>query len=237
MSQEAVETYLNDGVLMIFVAPVDQSLKSDVLDCSLYTQLAAARQFNKFTHHRDWQTTLVKALAAFGWLRLDLAEKREAKGESVDVAQALRELLPDALDEWRGERLDNLLASVLDVADGNIVEALKERCIEVAANDTVVLTATGDEPEAVTSVVLQIGFVLPSRAMVLLCVAFDTLEGIDANPFAQRLEPSRLIGEFRSFAFVGVLDDLRYSLFRQRVDTALAEKRAQLSFPVRAERS
>ncbi|WP_133750850.1 hypothetical protein [Pseudomonas sp. LP_7_YM] len=224
-------------MLLVFVAPVDQSLQRDVLDCSLYTQLAANRQFNKFTHYRDWQATLIKALAAFGWLRLDFAEKREAKSESVVVARVLHELLPDALDQWRGERLDNVLASIFDVADDNVLKALHERCVEVAASNTSARTATAEEPEVVTSVVLQIGFVLPSREMILLCMAFDTLERVGANPFAQRLEPGRLVGEFRSFAFVGVLDDLRYSLFRQRVDTALAEKRAQLSLPVRAARS
>lgn len=234
MNQEAVETYLNDGLLMVFVAPVDPSLRRDVMDCSLYTQLAAARQFSKFTDYRDWQTTLIKALAAFGWLRLDLADKQGTSGETLAIAEVLSELLPDALSDWRGERLDNLLASLFQAPGNDVAAAIIERCVEVTAPQTDTRNAIQAHAEPLSSVVLQIGFVLPTREMVLLCVAFETLETVDANPFAQRLMNSHLAGDFRAFAFVGVLDDLRYSPFRQRIDKALAEKRAALCFPCKA---
>lgn len=237
MTQEAVETYMNDGLLMIFAAPMEPGLKRDVMDCSLYAQLAATRQFSKFSHYRDWRATLIKALAAFGWLRLDLADKQGTTGETVAIADVLRELLPDALSEWRGERLDKLLASLLNTTGNQPANALVERCVAVSSNKRESEHATQAEAQSVTSVVLQIGFVLPSREMVLLCVAFDTLEAVGVNPFAQRLTTSQLLGDLRSFAFVGVLDDLRYGQFRQRIHTALADKRATLSVLLRAGQS
>ncbi|NBB10788.1 hypothetical protein [Pseudomonas sp. SLFW] len=232
MTQDIVETYLNDGVLMMFAAPVDQAFKRDVMDSSLYAQLAAGKQFDRFTHYREWQTTLLKAMTTFGWLRLDLSDKHGITDETFVVADRLRELLPDSFAFLRGKKLDTFLASLCVTHASKIAQVMVAQDAQVAASPSGSKAGNASCAEPVSSVVLQVAFVLPSRQKVLLCVAFETLEPVAANPFAQRLTKSRLVGEVRSFGFVGTLDDLRYAQFRERVDAALAGKRAGLSHAI-----
>jgi hypothetical protein len=233
MTQDIVETYLNDGVLMMFAAPVDPAFKRDAMDSSLYAQLAASKQHDRFTHYREWQTTLLKAMTTFGWLRLDLSDKHGIADETFVVADRLRELLPDSLSALRGETLDRLLASLCATHASKIAQVMVAQNVQVTPCKPDAQTGALSNPQPVFSVVLQVAFVLPSRQKVLLCVAFETLEPVAANPFAQRLTKSRLVGEVRSFGFVGTLDDLRYAQFRERVDAALAGKRAGLSHAIK----
>lgn len=228
MTQEIVETYLNDGVLMIFSPPVNQDFKRDALDSSLYVQLAASKQFNKFTHYREWQATLIKGFAAFGWVRLDLMDHQGMDGETFAVSDMLLRWVPDSFRTLRGEKLDKLFAWLVTAEAGQVVDAMVERRPHTPTDDS-----KPDQPEFVSSVVLQIAFLLPSRQKILLCVAFETLQFVAPNLLAQRLLKSQLVGEVKFFGFVGMLDDLRYSLYRERIDSALADKRATLSFPVR----
>ncbi|MFJ5298316.1 hypothetical protein ACIQAL_17495 [Pseudomonas sp. NPDC088368] len=228
MTQEIMETYLNDGVLMVFTPPVDEAFKRDAMDSSLYVQLAASKQFDRFTHYHEWQTTLIKALATFGWVRLDLTDNQGMDGETFSVTDMLRKLLPEPLRNLRGEKLDKLFAWLFTAEASDVAKTMVKRRVRTSAG-----APAANPPEYVSSVVLQVAFLLPSRQKVLLCVAFETQETLDPNLLAQRLLKSQLVGEVRSFGFVGMLDDLRYSLYRERVDTALTDKRTSLCSPVK----
>lgn len=221
MTQGIMETYLNDGVLMVFTPPVDQAFKRDAMDSSLYVQLAASKQFDRFTHYHEWQTTLIKALATFGWMRLDLMDNEGLHGETFSVSDLLRRLTPEPLRNLPGERLDKLFTWLFSTEAGQVASAMVRR-----KPQSLTVNLAPSQAGGVTSVVLQVAFLLPSRQKVLLCVAFETQESLGSNLLPQRLLTSQLVGEVRSFGFVGMLDDLRYSLYRERVDTALADKRA-----------
>ena len=232
MTRETAETYLNDGLLTVFIEPGDQALMLDVNDCCLYTQLAAAKQFSKFTQYRDWQDTLVKALAAFGWIRLDLVDEPLTQRDSVVISEVLGQLLPDALSGWHADKLDGFLASLLTASDNKASRAIIEQCVKVTPGQLASDWGSPNEPKSSTSVVLQIAFVLPSREMVHVCMAYQTLETLEVNPFAQRLNTQQLVGDLKTLVFVGLLDDVRYAQFRKKIGVALAEKRAQLSFQI-----
>lgn len=100
MTYKIEEAYLNGAVLTLLPSTVNQSFKDDALDCGLYVQLAASKQIDRFTHFQDWQAILIKALTAFGWIRLDFANQQQPISESIVVANLMRESLSESSTAW-----------------------------------------------------------------------------------------------------------------------------------------
>jgi len=221
MTHKIEQAYLNGAVLTLLATPVNQSFKDDALDCGLYVQLAASKQFDRFTHFQDWQTILIKALTAFGWVRLDFANQQQPISESIVVANLMREALSESLGSVGEEQLDQVFATRLTGLCAEASKAVVENSVQISRHHDV------------SSVVLQLALLLPSRQMALLCMAFETREIIGPNPFTQSLAKGSLIGDLKSFAFVGTLDDLRYTAYRQRISEALDDRRSGLRFAVR----
>lgn len=233
MSQEVVETYLNDGALMMFAGSVDQAFKHDALNSCLYAQLSASKQFNKFTNYREWQTTLIKALTTFGWLRLDLADSQSVESEGFVVSNRLRELLPKSISHLSGATLDRLLTWLFTPEASKVAKVMIKRLEPVVSHENATSTEMPAPLAPVYSVVLQVAFLMPSRQQTLLCIAFETQQDISSDLFDQHLNIGKLVSDVRSFAFIGTLDDMRYSQYRERIDTALADRRDLLSFPIK----
>lgn len=221
MTYKIEEAYLNGAVLTLLPSTVNQSFKDDALDCGLYVQLAASKQIDRFTHFQDWQAILIKALTAFGWIRLDFANQQQPISESIVLANLMRESLSESLDSEVEQQLDQVFATLLPGLCAEASKALVENSVRISRR--------GD----VSSVVLQLALLLPSQQMALLCMAFETRETIGPNPFTQRLAKDSLIGDLKSFAFFGTLDDLRYSAYRQRISEALDERRSGLCFALK----
>ena len=219
MIRKIDDMYVNGGVCTLVAGAVDPGFKNDAIDCGLYVQLAASKQFDRFTHFHDWQAALIKALTAFGWLRLDFTSQLQPLSAPSVVADLMGTALANALDGVRVEQMDQEFATQLTRQCAEAADALVENSVQLSRSD------------GVSSVVLQLALLLPSRQMVLLGLAFETLETIESNPFAQRLDKQSLIGDLKSFVFVGTLDDLRYAQYRQRISEALEHRRSRLCVP------
>lgn len=215
MTQEIEEACVNGAVLTLFAGAVDQGFRRDVLDCGLYVQLAATKQFDRFTQFHDWQAALIKALTAFGWLRLDVTSEQQEIREAITVADLLQQMLQGPLGCLPAERMEHLCSTLMTGRCAQAAKALVDNSVQTSSSD------------GVSSVALQVAFVLPSRQMALLGLAFETRATIGPDPFVQRLMKEQLIGDLKSFAFVGTLDDLRYTPYRQRIQDALEQKRSQ----------
>lgn len=231
MSQEASGVYINGAELLVFLDPADSPNKPDVLASTLYSQLATDKQSHKFTDCSKWHATLLKVLATFGWLRLELKGDEGDCPKSgtfipVDIFSAL---LPNMLEAWRGKKLEDLLSLLFSPPLNDRAVALRDRSIWTADTSSPDKSA---EPTPVSTALMQIGFVLPTGEKVSLCVAFSTSETLAENPFTQPFSRHRLVGEIKCFCLTSKLDDLRYSLFRHKINEALNERRGELSLVV-----
>lgn len=231
MSQEVSGIYINGAELLVFLHAVDCPTKHDILASTLYSQLAADKQNHKFTNYASWHGTLLKALATFGWLRLELKgdEGEWLKSDTFTPVDIFSALLPKILEGWRGKKLEEMLNLLFSAPLSDQASALRDRSIWTA--DNISSPACADATTASTAL-MQLGFVLPSGEKVSLCVAFETIEAIGENPFTQSFSRQQLLGEIKSFALIGKLDELRYSQFRHKINEALNERRDELSLIV-----
>lgn len=231
MKQNIYAAYINGPELLVFTDSTHDRIKQDVMASTLYAQLAADRQFNKFTHHRQWQAALLKARHTFGWLRLDLesVEGGWVDSPTFSPLDIINELLPARQNPWPAATLEHLTASLFASPQTAPAAALLKhslcRSVEADCHDTGAVIATA-------SVVLQMGVVLPGAEKVSICVAFETTEPIAENPFAQRFSRHSLVGDIKCWRLIDVLDDLRYSPFRQRITEALQDRREELILPI-----
>lgn len=234
MNQEVTRIYINGAELVVFLDAAESTVKEDILASTLYAQLAADKQIDKFTDCSGWHATLLKALATFGWLRLELKGSEGDCPESdtftpVDLFSAL---LPEALASWRGKKLENLLNLLFCSPLSDRALALRERSLLIT--DTLPTDSAGSAT-TVSTALMQISFVLPTGEKVSLCVAFKTNETLAENPFTQSFAKLERVGEITCFRLIGKLDDLRYALFRHKINGALSERRDELSFAVQGD--
>lgn len=235
MNQDVTRIYINGAELIVFLDAAQSTVKEDILASTLYAQLAADKQIDKFTDCSNWHATLLKALATFGWLRLELngSESDFPESDTFTPVDLFSELLPEVLANWRGKKLKDLLSLLLSSPLSERALALRDRSLLITETLSTDLAATAT---TVSSALLQISFVLATGEKVSLCVAFKTNETLAENPFTQSFSRLRLVGEINCFRLIGKLDDLRYALFRHKINGALSERR-ELSFAVEGDRS
>jgi hypothetical protein len=230
MNQEVTRIYINGAELVVFLDAAESTVKEDILASTLYAQLAADKQIDRFTDCSSWHATLLKALSTFGWLRLELkgSEGDCPESDTFTPVDLFSELLPEVLANWRGKKLEDVLNLLFCSPLSDRALALRERSLLIT--DTLPTDSAGNAT-TVSTVLMQLGFVLPTGEKVSLCVAFKTNETLAENPFTQSFSRLRLVGQINCSRLIGKLDDLRYALFRHKINVALSERR-ELSFAV-----
>lgn len=76
-------TCVSAGHVLFFAEGVSKQQKEDVINASLYTQLAASDKYLKFDSFDEWSGKSKKLMTLFGWLSL-----REASQQYTDDGQA-----------------------------------------------------------------------------------------------------------------------------------------------------
>jgi hypothetical protein len=230
MNQKISGMYINGAELVVFLDAADSPARQDILASTLYAQLAADKQTPKFNDCSNWHATLLKALATFGWLRLELKrlESDCLKSDSFTPVDLFSALLPQVLGSWRGKKLEDLLSRLFCSPLSDRALTLRDRSLlitETSSTDSV-------DSATVSTALMQISFVLPTGEKVSLCVGLNTNETIAENPFTQSFARQKLVGEINCFGLIAHLDDLRYAQFRNKINVALSEKRDVLSLVV-----
>ena len=232
MAHEGLEVCINGSQLLVFTGLPDLSMKDDVLDSTLYTQLAANQQAGKFDDFQKWQDILFKALSSFGWVRLDTANFDEALAcDTFMPAELLSELLLASLQQAQGENLRMVLTQLFSSPDNSQAAGmLKQGMLQTLMSRD----AAGNELP-VSAFVMQLGIVSPTWEKVALHLAFQTREPLDENPFNQRFSTHQLMGNLEYSRLVCKFDDIRYLPMRGPVRKALQDKKPRLLHSVRVE--
>lgn len=229
MAHEVLEVCINGSQLLVFTGNPDQSMKDDVLDSTLYTQLAANQQAEKFDDFPKWQDILLNALSKFGWLRLDTTNVDEAPAcDTFIPAKLFTELLPAPLQQAQGENVRMALTQLFSSpANAQAAGVLKQGMLQTSMSKG----ASGDDLP-VSAFVMQLGIVLPTWEKVSLHLAFQTREPSDDNPFNQCFSTHQLIGNLTYSRLVCKFDEIRYLPMRGPVSKALKDKKPRMLHPV-----
>lgn len=234
MNQELNGAMANAGCLLFFSAGCTPRERSDALDITLYTQLAASKKFPRATATRRWSNTQLEAMARFGW---GLTQRKASSLPGSDLATG-------NLWDW----LQGALPPFMPAAEIAQAQAFALRCYRRNPDQTAihsyagqVLTAvpvhqTGDPGQQAQTpgsrAVLQLGFVAPGMKLALVSVSFIYRRALPATFLEQPLSAQDVLGNVElAFSVLSPLE-VSWSQFRQQIRGALEARRAELAYPL-----
>lgn len=229
------DVYVNAGSVIFFDDTISHSFKEDVLDSSLYIQLAASKKHSRFAEFDTWRQTYLTAMATFGWMVSD----REFHNDPIEQNEPL-ELWSRIEHELGGRVPVSLVAHAKRVLmrsperflDNPAKALLGEYTLQSEAWQAEVNgNLSSDIPAPATplfTVTMQLSFVHATRSMTSLFVSFKTVELVGEYPWRQVFDPDRIVGNLEVASFSAELMDLRYAHFRKPFIAALGARRSSL---------
>lgn len=214
--------YINAGTLMFFDESVGELNKRDILDASLYIQLAASKKKPKFSEFDAWYQTYLRAMATFGWV---VSAREYASDPIQDHGQF------DVWSLFKHELERRVPGSLIQTAECLVMDS-PQRFFSPAAHSLLgdyafrCEGAEGGDP--LSRVVLQLSFVHGASSMTSMFVAFKTLASGVEHAFFKPLDRNQIVGNLELASFSAQLSDLRYAQFRDQFIAALGARRSTL---------
>ena len=213
MDQPIGNVIVNAGCLLLFNT---QAHHQDVLDSTLYVQLAASKKHSKFTDYDSWRQTWLDAALRFGWM----SRASERFGQPVPDDQ------PSTLWGWaKALRPDFVDQALLERS-----EALLTRCpVSQPAFDVLAGQVLG--PGA-TALAMQVGLVDSNGSLTLLQLRFDSRQAMSREqlfgPWSKELVKGNIAMSFHRLS----LSEALYAPLREAFAKALCDRRPGLVCPV-----
>lgn len=216
MNQLASDVIVNAGCLLFFHG---QPHNQDVLDSTLYVQLAASKKYSKFADYEQWKQTWLTAALRFGWG----SQASESFQQPVPGAQ------PGTLWDWaKALRPGFVNADLLERS-----EAMLARCpVLQPAFDVLATEVLG--PGA-TTLALQIGLVDIDGSLTLIQLHFESHGPIGRKDLFDVWPTDTVNGNITLSFHRLILSDPLYAPLREAFANALRDRRPGLVCPVYAE--
>jgi hypothetical protein len=220
------EATVNSGCLLFFSTIANQRDKDDVVNCTLYAQLAASKKCQKFSAYENWRQTWLAASLRFGWVLKD----------SETINQPITDMPTGTVWGW----IKQALPVFINASDINQGEALArqsyhqhpdQRAISLFAEQ--VLQSGGEADSPLTTVALQLGFVGPMSTLTLIQLNFTSHQPLKADFLFEPIVPNDIVGNVELTFYSMQLMDLLYAQFREKFDTALKDRRSELVCPLK----
>ncbi|MBX8516733.1 hypothetical protein K5D69_18805 [Pseudomonas cichorii] len=230
------QSYINAGSLFFFSSGVSPSFMADVLDCSLYSQLAASAKHEKFVEPVEWRQTYLNALTRF---RCNIVY-REVQDAPLEYAGSLwaytREKLARRVSLSLVERAECILKRFADGTESEATTALlaeqTTHCLPVLAlpEPTTEPDATGQQD---CSVILQLAFVDVEPVVNLIILTFKSTPPAGELPLAQLFAE---LGSVKGLEIAHVsaeLDEHGFGYFRKDLIARMGARRDKLIVALR----
>jgi hypothetical protein len=225
---------VNAGCMLFFAKDITHDLKKDVLACTLYTQLAATKQYSRFNETKAWEERHLLAMNRFGWMM----------SASETFSHSAQSGMPASLWTWIEHTLPsfmptNAIAEAQACARQIYVANPGQRgfalftCQVAAAcgsstEGSAVAPDMAQRPEAKTKVVMQLGFVDSTAQLSLVTLCFSRRGPFTSGFLFEPINGDDIVGNleltFRALRLQGVV----YSQFRNPIDEKLQGRRDAL---------
>lgn len=219
MNQGTIRGQVNAGCLLFIPDSFTDLQKKDMADAILYTQLAASKKHSRFDDSELWRQTWIAAISRFGGLLVN--------HESFSLLRG--DLPTDTFWGWIGKFCPPAMAPELfehmqEVARRSLLQHPRQPALALLKHQA--LSASG-EPSGTRHVGLQLAGHDPLLGLCLVVLSFKTTQAIDDDLLAVTLEPEKLLGNVELTFYTVQMNEMLYGLYRERIDQALAERRAQ----------
>ncbi|WP_295476607.1 hypothetical protein [uncultured Pseudomonas sp.] len=213
MNQPSSDVIVNAGCLLFFHGqPHDQ----DVLDSTLYVQLAASRKHSRFAEYPQWKATWLQAALRFGWL----------SQASESFLQPAPELTTATLWDWaRAWRPGFVSAALLERSEAALADCQAlQPAFELFASQVLA-------PEG-TTLALQLGLVDTDDSLTLLQLHFTSRCALGADELLGPWCRERIRGNVSLGFHRLILSHTLYAPLREAFAKALRDRRPGLVMPL-----
>ncbi|WP_397450114.1 hypothetical protein [Pseudomonas sp. NA-150] len=228
MDKGMSELIVNGGCLLFFLDAQSLHSKNDVVNSTLYAQLAASKKHSKFSAYDDWRERYLAASLRFGWMLK----------ASESISQRMTGQASRTLWDWIRDKLPAFV-SATEIKLGE--EAARQRYHDFPNQPAIGLLAQQvlqstiapvlNQPQAMT-VALQLGLVGPGATLTLVQIKFVSHQRLTPGFLFEPLIPASIVGNVELSFYSMQLMDLAYSPFRETFETALEGLRSNLVCPL-----
>jgi hypothetical protein len=223
VNQGTIEGHINAGCVVFMSATCSHQQKKDVMDCMLYTQLAATKRHSRFDAALDWRHTWLAALNKFGWA------VRSHDSRSLPAAEVGRGTVWDWLDKQLPSFIPRALFSEGAVFATRSVEGYPDQPAVAMLNRQVIETSSSEDQVSGVSerkIALQLAVCGPTTGLGLMVLSFTTRQPSSAELLVEVFNPEEVQGNIE-MAFYSVHSmEIVYAQFREKIAQALDDRRA-----------
>ena len=219
MNQGTIKGHVNAGCLLFIPDSFTDLQKKDLVDCILYTQLAATKKHSRLDDPEGWRHTWVAALSRFGWPLLN-HEQFSLPGDNFPT---------DTLWGWlKTHRPPFVPLELIDpmekIVQGSVSGHPHQPAFKRLMRQVIL------PPEKASSVVHHVRLLLagyhPSAGLCLIVLSFQTCQAVDDDLLTAVLDPGAIQGNVELTFYKVQMNDLLYGQYRDSIDQALTDRRA-----------
>jgi hypothetical protein len=214
------DIFIVGGSILLLSHELNQTVRDDVLDSTLYMQLASTSKQPSLIEYEQWWELYRSQLNKFGWTRL------QSFGSSFE---------PDS--EQPCQTINNMVASnVSHYLSSTYVEAIDRALIELSSlpahSAALALlrqySVAEDEASNLSRIRLQVGIVLEGTRLIYLTFSFATRETLPNSIIEHIFQTTDIVGEIEFNGCISVLDSTAFEPWRKRIAMVVAPAREDL---------
>ncbi|MEQ7919808.1 hypothetical protein ABQX22_11490 [Xanthomonas sp. WHRI 1810A] len=226
---------VNAGCMLFFAQGVAAQLKKDVLDSTLYTQLAATKKHDRFSATKQWKEVQLNAMTHFGWVMqsVETFNQPAPRGTPETVwgwmAQVLPLFMPAAAFAEARTVAHECYTADADQHGFDLFACQVSAVAQSMVTEPAVVRSPPSPlaPDA-TPVVLQLGFLAPTATLYLVSLSFTRRQPLTSGFLFDPMDASDVLGNIELTFRALRLQDMVYSLYRRTIDEKLQDRRSSL---------
>ncbi|WP_027921906.1 hypothetical protein [Pseudomonas sp. URMO17WK12:I12] len=211
--------YIDGGSVLLLSHELSARECTDVLDSTLFMQLAAAAEQPGLDGYEQWWGGYRSQLNKFGWSRIQ------------DFEGSFRsdpDLLPQTVSQAVASKVRRFLsAEYVDAVGRAFIEVSRLSPHHLARTLLRYYSIAEDPVSKLTTVRLQFGIVVAGARLIYLTVSFITREAFSSSIIEQNFLTDDIVGEIEFKGCVAVLDSAAYDSWRGRIAMAVAPFREE----------
>lgn len=229
------DVIVNAGCMLFFSKGVAAQLKKDVLDSTLFTQLAADKKYSRFSATKEWKERHLSAMTHFGWVM----NAAETLNQPVPCCGPLKlwawlnEVLPQFMPTDAVEQGYLMAGEYFRADPGQRGFELFARHVSAPVQSTVteataLLAKPTRPPQDAVPVVMQLGFADATAVLYLITLSFTRRTPLTPGFLFEAMDPADVVGNCDITFHALRLQDVVYGQYRDAIDAKLQDRRYSL---------
>lgn len=223
--------YVVAGTILVFSPDTSESTRENILESTLFLQLAATRKFPEISDFAQWYKAYISHSHSLEWAHLSAWSQFSSVADSVGLRldDLVRTQLSSRLSREQVEQIDLALSRITTMPlTAMAAMVLREHAVECAVSEETNVpdeNAEGSTGPCLTRLRVQVGYVDGAGRLTGVWVYFQSAEVIQNNFLVQALVAKLVVGNIHVSGFVAELDDFDYESTRKRIIAALGGQR------------